>query len=202
MKVTKILLIIAGGVMMYSCGRNPNDPGVEYASQMYHSIAYEPYSQILDTTREEFNTIVYNPNKSNLRKPAPGTIARKFYSGQPKNQLAKQIYVYDVHPDSLELAARTLVNPIPATKEVVEEGKVLYGRYCAACHGPGGEGDGKVADQYKGVANLVAKAKVSTEGHIYHVITYGKGRMWPHGSQVNPEERWKIVHFVKSLGNQ
>ena len=37
------------------------------------------------------------------------------------------------------------------------------------------------------------------DGHIFHVITYGKGRMWPHASQVNPEERWKIVHYVHRL---
>ena len=36
-------------------------------------------------------------------------------------------------------------------------------------------------------------------GHLYHVITYGRGRMLPHGSQVNPEERWKIVMYVQQL---
>jgi mono/diheme cytochrome c family protein len=202
MKIQKSLLLSFSALMVFACGRNPNDPGVEYASQMYHAIAYEPYSQILDTKREEYNTIEYNPNKINMRKPAKGTIARKMYAGQPKNELAKELYIYDVHPDSLEYSAKNLTNPIPLSKEVVAEGQVLYNRYCSACHGPGGEGDGKVAEQYKGVANLVAKAKVSTDGHIFHVITHGKGRMWPHGSQVNPEERWKIVHFVKSLGNQ
>ena len=103
--------------------------------------------------------------------------------------------------DSLDYAAKVLINPIPLSPGVVEEGKVLYGRYCQACHGEGGLGDGKVADQYKGVANLVAKSKTVSEGHIFHVITYGVRRMWPHGSQVNPDERWKIVHYVKSLGN-
>jgi mono/diheme cytochrome c family protein len=118
-----------------------------------------------------------------------------------KGSLAQKLYLYDIPADSLDYAARTLSNPIPSSEKVVEEGKVLYGRYCQSCHGEGGLGDGKVADQYKGVANLVAKAKVVSDGHIFHVITHGKGRMWPHGSQVNPDERWKIVHFVKSLGN-
>ncbi len=36
-------------------------------------------------------------------------------------------------------------------------------------------------------------------GHIYHVIANGKGRMLPHGSQVNPEERWKISLYVKNV---
>jgi hypothetical protein len=38
-----------------------------------------------------------------------------------------------------------------------------------------------------------------TEGHIFHVITMGKGLMWPHGSQISPEDRWKIAKYVKTL---
>jgi mono/diheme cytochrome c family protein len=201
MKLSSILFASALTGIFFSCSKDPNDPGLEYAPQMAHAIAFEPFSQVLDTNSEFFNTIQVNPNGQNLRMPAPNTIARKHYSGMKKGELAKEIFQYNIGADSLDYAARVLVNPIPLSPQVVEEGKVLYGRYCQACHGEGGAGDGKVADQYKGVANLVAKSKAVTEGHIYHVITYGKGRMWPHGSQVNPDERWKIVHFVKSLGN-
>jgi mono/diheme cytochrome c family protein len=201
MKLFSFLFVSALTGIFFSCSKNPNDPGLEYAPQMAHAIAFEPYSQVLDTNSEFFNTIKVNPNGQNLRMPAPNTISRKHYTGMKKGDLAKEIFQYNIPADSLDYAARVLVNPISLSPQVVEEGKVLYSRYCQACHGEGGAGDGKVADQYKGVANLVAKAKVVTEGHIYHVITHGKGRMWPHGSQVNPDERWKIVHFVKSLGN-
>jgi len=40
------------------------------------------------------------------------------------------------------------------------------------------------------------------DGHIYHVITHGKGRMWPHGSQISSENRWKIVLYVHELQKQ
>jgi len=197
----KGVIAISGISLLFSCGSDPNDPGLEYAPQMYHSIAFEPFSQVLDTSSEFYNTINVNPDGLNQRKPVAGTVARKQYEGMKKGSLANEIFAYNIPADSLELAARTLSNPIPLSKESVEDGKVLYGRYCQSCHGEGGLGDGKVADQYKGVANLVGKSKVVTDGHIFHVITNGKGRMWPHGSQVNPDERWKIVHFVKSLGN-
>lgn len=200
MKVTSIIALLGISVLV-GCGKDPNDPGLEFAPQMAHAIAFEPFSQVLDTSSEFYNTINVNPNGQNMRKPAPGTIARKQYAGMTKGALAKELYYYEIGADSLEYAARVLKNPIVSSPEAIEEGKALYTRYCQACHGEGGLGDGKVADQYKGVANLVAKAKVVTDGHIYHVITHGKGRMWPHGSLVNPDERWKIVHFVKSLGN-
>ena len=86
----------------------------------------------------------------------------------------------------------------------------MYDTYCDHCHGPKGQGDGKVAQgvtvdgiekkAYAGVANLTGDAlKNITEGHIFHVITYGKGLMMPHGSQISTEDRWKIAHYVKTL---
>lgn len=201
MKWMNVAFAATGISLLLSCGHDPKKPGLEYAPQMYHAIAFEPFSQVTDTTSEFYNTINVNGNGLNMRRPANGSIARKHYSGMVKGELARELYLYNIPADSLDYAAKVLVNPISLSPETLEEGKILYGRYCQACHGAGGEGDGKVADQYKGVANLVAKAKVVSEGHIFHVITHGKGRMWPHGSQVNPDERWKIVHYVKSLGN-
>ena len=64
-------------------------------------------------------------------------------------------------------------------------------------------GDGKVADKYAGVANLKGDSYLAmSEQHIFHVITYGAGLMGAHGSQVNPDERWKIARYVKSLQKQ
>jgi len=60
--------------------------------------------------------------------------------------------------------------------------------------------DGKTKGQVAGVANLRSDAiRNVTEGHIFHVITQGKGLMMAHGSQVNPDERWKIAKYVKTL---
>jgi mono/diheme cytochrome c family protein len=201
MKFSTLVCASACLTLLAACSKDPNDPGLEYAPQMAHAIAFEPFSQVTDTSSEFYNTINVNPGGQNLRLPAPGTIARKQYSGMKKGELAPEIYEYGTSENNLDAAAASLKNPLDSSAQVIEDGKVLYDRYCKACHGEGGLGDGKVADQYKGVANLVAKAKVVSHGHIYHVITHGKGRMWPHGSQVNPDERWKIVHFVKSLAN-
>ena len=56
---------------------------------------------------------------------------------------------------------------------------------------------------YKGIPKYNAKAlRGLSEGHIFHVITHGKGRMYPHASQVSPEERWKIVRYVQVLQQQ
>ena len=76
----------------------------------------------------------------------------------------------------------------------------MYERYCQHCHGVKGAGDGKVGQKNAGVPNYASDAlKDVSGGHIFHVITHGKGRMWPHGSQMTAEERWKIVHYVHRL---
>jgi hypothetical protein len=36
-------------------------------------------------------------------------------------------------------------------------------------------------------------------GHLYHVITYGSGRMPAYAAQVRPSDRWLIVRHVQQL---
>jgi mono/diheme cytochrome c family protein len=209
----RILFILAAVALagFSSCSKDSQSTGTEYAPQMYHTIAYEPYSSVVDTSSEYYNVSTYNNNSqgkrgvvvSNMRRPVTGTIARKMYAGTPRTEIASTLYMDPYLADSLDLAGRELKNPIALTPEVLKEGEAAYLRYCSACHGANGQGNGKVAEQYKGVPSYNAGrvAKVSG-GHIYHVITYGKGRMWPHGPLVNPEDRWKIVHFVQTLQKQ
>jgi len=102
--------------------------------------------------------------------------------------------------DSLDVAASELISPLEESKEVLKEGKALYDRFCEHCHGEKGAGDGLVAEKYLGVANLNGAALIDiSEGHIFHVITYGKGLMGAHGSQISQEDRWKIARYVKEL---
>lgn len=195
---------LVAAVMLTSCGAGGDNQGREYAPNMYHSVAYEPYTQVKDQDAgrwvtsieyeddhaEYYNSNNHNPFKMNMRMPPENTVKRTADGWLP----------YRIHKDSLTIAARVLKNPLDSSAAIVAEGKALYEIYCKHCHGLKGEGDGKVADKYAGVANLKGDAyKSISEGHIFHVITHGKGLMQPHGSQVLPEERWKIAKYVKTL---
>jgi len=203
-KIYSIVLALIVAVLLTSCGASGDDQGTEYAPNMYHSVAYEPYSQIKDQDAgrwvtsidyedghaEFFNSNNLNPFKMNMRMPPANTVKRTANGWLP----------YRISKDSLAYAAASLKNPLDSTAAVLAEGKALYEMYCKHCHGAKGEGDGKVADKYAGVANLKGDAyKNISEGHIFHVITMGKGLMQPHGSQILPEERWKIAKYVKTL---
>jgi mono/diheme cytochrome c family protein len=77
---------------------------------------------------------------------------------------------------------------------------VIYGKFCVHCHGASGAGDGKVADKLPGPPPAYSGAlKNLSEGKIFHSITYGKGTMGSHSSQLTQEERWKLVYFVQKL---
>jgi mono/diheme cytochrome c family protein len=83
------------------------------------------------------------------------------------------------------------------------EGEELYARFCQHCHGEKGLGDGLVGKMYKGVPVYSSDAlNTMNDGHIFHVITYGRNRMWAHGSQISPADRWKIVQYVHQLQAQ
>ena len=172
---------LALSVGLVSCSPDANDPGVEYAPEMYESIPYEPLKQLT------FNTV--NSFGINERTPATGTV--------PRGKLA---YFDHIPKDSVSIAERTLHNPYAYTKANIEEGQVLFTRFCQHCHGEKGDGQGPVGMKFKGVPNYSTGAyKTMNDGHIYHVIEWGRNRMMPHGSQVNPEERWKIAMYVHVL---
>lgn len=172
--------ILFASVLTTACN-DANNPGLEYAPQMYESLPYDPLRQV------DANTV--NPMGINERTPAVGTVPR-----------GKLNYFDHIGKDSVTIAERVLRNPLPYTKANLEEGKVLYTRNCQHCHGEQGDGQGPVGVKFKGVPNYSTGAYATmNEGHIYHVIQWGKGRMMPHGSQVNPEERWKIAMYVRVL---
>ncbi len=194
MKTFNIAAAIVFAATVSSCNHNFDQipvhetPRVEYAPNMYVSEAYEPVTLVEDKENfpEAYNVMPYN-NGSNLRMPVTGTIKRGAIP-------------YHITKDSLAFANATLVSPIASTEDILAEGQVLYNRFCAHCHGEGGEGDGPVNDKLQGVANLKSGTlKAVNAGHIFHVITYGKGRMLQHASQLEPLERWKISLYVKEV---
>ncbi len=197
------IIVALGGI--FACSAKKDYPGLEYAPNMYHSVPYDPLKQITDKNAgnwvnsdddaygEYYSSNPNNPHEMNMRIPAANTVRRTGNGWLP----------YHIPKDSIDLAARILTNPLDSTEQLVSEGKTLFEVYCIACHGPQGHGDGLVGAVMKGVpAYNVGRVKEVNGGHIFHVITMGKGRMYSHASQIKPMDRWKIVRYVQTLQNQ
>ncbi len=211
--IIKYILLFLLPLLLAGCYADGNNPGIEYAPQMYHSVPYEPYTtfgqeevplaiwEVAENTIpvNDYGYDYKNEKRLNMLTPPEGTVSRqRHYNAQLKDTA---FFHSDLHKDSLALAGRVLKSPfMEVDKSIEKEGKELYSIYCQSCHGAEGKGNGKVADVYKGVANLTGGAyKALPEGHVFHVITHGKGRMWAHKSLLTPEERWKVVHYVKNV---
>jgi len=200
----KKLLPLLSIVLLGACTASGDNPGREYAPQMYHSVPYEPLTQIKDesmgswlSNREDekgefYNSNDNNPYSQNVRQPVAGTVRRN----------AAGLTPYRLGKDDIEAAAQ-IENPFEATPEILAEGKRLYDSYCEHCHGPQGKGDGLVAPVYLGVPNYTGPAQRNlSQGHIFHVITWGIRRMGAHGSQISEDKRWKIARYVQQLQQQ
>ena len=184
LKYSLVLSIAAAGLT--SCTSSGDRTGIEYAPNMYRSQAYEPYSQ--DGLKE------YNPNGMTMRLPVRGSVAR----GQ-----GGYVYPYANSGEGYAASA-AFTSWVPNTPSNVREGERLYNIYCTNCHGKNGGNDGSIFKSKKmpgpSWPNYQSEYIQNIPiGQIYHTITYGKGLMGSHAAMLTPQERWKVIAYVKEL---
>ena len=92
-------------------------------------------------------------------------------------------------------------NPIKVTPELMARGQNRYQIYCAPCHSPLGDGNGITKNFGMAVvANLHDPRIVGLpDGELFYVITHGRNLMGPYRSQIEIEDRWAIVAYVRAL---
>ncbi len=94
------------------------------------------------------------------------------------------------------------VMPFPVTKEVLERGQERYNIYCAPCHSRVGDGNGFIPS--RGFTRVppsyhIPRLQKAPVGYFFDVITNGFGIMPDYASQIAPEDRWKIVAYIRAL---
>lgn len=191
----KKFLIITGFIGIVtgfaSCGAGGNDPGHAYMPDMYYSRAYETYGY--NNVGGERDTLK-NRGIFYSGLPVPGTIAR----GESMS--------YYLTSDSAGLmAANNLVNPLDTmalTAGDLKEAERLYLINCGICHGTALDGNGPLlaGGGYIAVpANLKApNIAAYSDGHYFHVITFGIRTMGSYASQLTPEQRWWVIKYIRS----
>lgn len=184
-----------------SCKTDPNAPGVEYMPDMYRSPAPEAYvdygnSKVMDLSQVKKDEMGVVPVLS--RRPPVGTIP---YQSNPSMVAFVMPYALNNTTEDYERSAVEVHSPLKSTKENVEKGKDIYTKMCTHCHGAEGHGDGAIAKNghIAGIPDYATKLKDLPEGKMYHTITYGKGLMGQHASQLNQLERWQVIEWVKCL---
>ena len=83
----------------------------------------------------------------------------------------------------------------------LEKGQEIYTMMCSQCHGEEGKGDGALSrnGHILGIPSYSDKLKDLTEGKMFHTLTYGKGLMGSHASQLSQKDRWLVIEYIKVL---
>jgi len=188
----KLAFAMGALIFLASCVNEENSPGYEYMPDMYRSPAveaYVDYGEIRDTLRPELMETM------SARKPAAGTVPM---TDQSINDMP---YTIPNTIEGYELAGKSLKSPLEETEAVVEEGKKIYTNFCIQCHGKEGQGNGAVVTKggHPAPGAYNGPLKDLPEGKMFHTLTYGKGVMGSHASQLTKLERWKVVAYVKEL---
>jgi mono/diheme cytochrome c family protein len=138
-----------------------------------------------------------------------------------KNQLNAQattvnghvgFYYADNEDERLRAIAEIKANPFPITAKGLETGKELYNINCGICHGEAGDGAGYLirdpnpatgdpGGKYPAApANFLLDDLInSSNGRYYFSIIYGKNVMGGYADKLSFEERWQVIHYIRSL---
>ena len=182
--IVSFALVALGTVAILSSCRDKRSTGLEYAPNMYESIAYNPDMK--------------NPNFADgktAQVPPAGTVPVGYTKFEYPN--TKEGYE----------AAKAAVNPLEVNEKNLAQGKQLYVAMCGPCHG-NGTGNGHIVELGKypappsystGNSSRGGLMKDLAPGQIYHTIEYGLNLMGSYASQLSPEERWKVVMYVNQL---
>lgn len=97
--------------------------------------------------------------------------------------------------------AKKLKSPIAYTKKSISQGRTLYARSCASCHGADGKAQVDVVADATDLTSPSLYKSGTSEGEIFRSIRDGAGEtMPPFKTQITPEtELWHLVNFTRSL---
>jgi mono/diheme cytochrome c family protein len=191
-KVIVFSLIIVAVAVSVSCSDVQRNPGRVYMPDMAYSRAYETYAT---TEEQKAELLKRGIHFSNV--PVAGTIKRD------------ELLPFLIQKDSAAgdtsnyHASREVKSPLTSMDTV--EAERLFLVNCAICHGPKLDGNGPL---YRGgdgpfpakPADFMGGAQYLSmpEGQMYYSATYGKNKMGSYASQLNTEQRWMVVAYIKS----
>jgi hypothetical protein len=96
-----------------------------------------------------------------------------------------------------------LVNefPFPVTKADLDRGQERYQAFCLMCHGATGFGDGMIVRRGFRRPPSFHDERLRAEplGHFFDVITNGWGAMAAYSDMVPPDDRWRIIAYIRAL---
>ncbi|HDY87746.1 MAG TPA: cytochrome c [bacterium] len=168
-------------ILLNALSRDYTELHYVWPTQMENDAAYESY---------EVNRIF--PNGMTMQMPVEGTIPRGYHT-----------FHYDTTEASMLQAGKELKNPFKPNEQNITRGESVFNNFCLICHGETGGGDGPLIPKYPNPTSFHTEAsKNRPDGEMFHVITMGRNNMSSYSSQVNWDDRWKVILYIRQLQNK
>ncbi len=169
-------VVVLGG--LWFARRDLREPNVQLPTQMAHSLAVR--SQMAHDGL---------PEGMIMQLPPEGAVAR-----------GSRPFHYGPSAAERKRAGAELTNPVAPSPEALKRGKRAYETFCLPCHGAGGNGDGPLIPKYPNPPSFRSKqTKALSDGEMFHTITLGWKKMASYASQLEPDERWEVIRYVRTL---
>lgn len=175
------IAILLGFVLLVSCTRqHPSEkPPVHLNRDMDNQPKYKAQAE---------SKFFYDG--ATMRTPVAGTVARGnlrdddiFYKGRyADGRFAKKA-------------------PVEITKQLLDRGRERYDIYCAPCHSRVGDGRGIMVNRGYVPPPTYHSERIREmpDGEIYDIITNGVRNMPSYRHQINPQDRWAVIIYLRAL---
>jgi mono/diheme cytochrome c family protein len=97
--------------------------------------------------------------------------------------------------------ADTTAFPFAITRDDLERGQERFNIYCSPCHSRIGDGNGQVVRRgfRQPPSYHIPRLKDAPVGHFFDVVTNGYGSMPSYASRVSPDDRWRVIAYIRAL---
>jgi mono/diheme cytochrome c family protein len=175
-----------------------------------------PFASLLSGCRQDMHD---NPKfkpyrEGSIRQLPEGTVARGSLDLNPaapkvgvvQPQTATSATTQGTQPGAAPTAAQPIPSgedgfPFKVTKEILDRGENRYNISCLPCHGKLGDGDGMIVKRgfRQPPSYHEERLRKAPSSYIYDVITNGFGAMSSYADQLTPEDRWKVIAWLRVL---
>ncbi len=177
--ISAILLL---SVLLFSCrGQKTDQPPVRTHFNM--------------NFQERFNSQQENPffeDGMAMRMPVEGTVAR--------GMLQHDTALFQGVDENGDYVSEI---PYDLTRDFLYRGKDRYDIFCQVCHGATGDGQGIIMTGGYGYVPAPtfhrAESRDMPAGELYSAIAEGIRTMPSYATQINVEDRWAIVAYIRAL---
>jgi len=136
-----------------------------------------------------------------MRAPPEGTVPRERVVGNAPLATGR-LPDGPIQPNGEPLPVYAAAIPVPVTKELLALGRKRFDITCATCHGPLGDGHSIVGTQMalRPPPNLIEQRYIEKPaGYIFEVATKGFGLMASYAAELDVNERWAVVAYLRAL---